>query len=408
MQKTTRALLALVSVACLTAALAGCGGGSGSGGSGATSRSARATVILTDSPREEFAHVWATIYRVTLTAQDGSTVTVFEDAAGKLIDLKTLRDASGERYAFLSSASVPAGTYTAASVSVAPTMQLFKDGVATGDPLPVDGSLPKDASGNPLLTLTFKSPKTLGEGSTGNFVLDFDLARFVVRSSGVLPALGEGAGAGLGNPERHNKDEYRGTVSGLSGTSPDLTFTLTRRDGSTVTVTTSSSTALYGATALADGGTVEVRGTLDTATQTLVATAVEVRGARQDGENTPRLHGAATDIDATAGTFTLTPDGGRCLTLTQASVKVVTTADTVYRADAGATQTQADFFAALATTPTASVEGTYDAATGTLTATSVRVVDASQDGDGRPGTGAGEHFRRGGDRGNWGNGTVRQ
>lgn len=399
------------------ATLAGCGGSGGGGAAtSASTDGTRATVILTDSPREDYGHVWATIYKVDLVSASGETVTVFDEADGRQIDLKTLRDASGERYAFLSSASVPQGSYTGVNVTVGATMQLFRGTTATGDPLPVDSSVPRDASGNPVLSLTFRSPKTLGTGAT-NVVVDFNLARFVVRDSKVLPIIGEGEGTGVGDPARHNADDYRGTVSGVSGTAPALTFTLTRRDGTTVTVATSASTALFGNGAIADSAQVNVRGTLDTTTQTLTATEVEVRGANQS-QREPRVIGAVTDLNADAGTFTLTPQTAQCITPTTTALKVVVTDTTTYRGDAGATQAKADFFTALATTPNAAVEGTVDTATNTLTATSVKVVDPAHDrggprnadqthnsGPNGDGPGGGQ-FRPGSSRATWGNGTL--
>ncbi|MDX1931801.1 MAG: DUF4382 domain-containing protein [Capsulimonadales bacterium] len=380
-------------------ALSGCSGSSS--GNAASATGGRATILLTDSFREDFAHVWATLYHVELTPEaGGAAVVVFDDPNGVTIDLKTLRDASGERYVFLGSSSVPSGVYSGVNVTVGPTFRLFRNGTAVGDPLAVDDSVPKDASGRPVLSVTFSSPKTLGTGTT-NLIIDFDLARFILRGSKVLPALKEGSAAGLTLADRHNKNDYRGTVRDLTGTAPDLTFTLTRRDGTTVTVRTSAATALYGST-LANNAVVEVRGTLDTTSQTLVATEIEVRDTAIDLRK-PRLFGTASDLEATAGTFTLTPATSLCMVPTETTVRVVTTGDTLFRGDTGATLTRTEFFAALASTPNALVEGTYDSATNTLTAIRVKVTDTTQDGGWiRERNG----FRRGGKRGDWGNGAL--
>lgn len=360
-------------------ALSGCGGG----GSSAGSSSSRAAVLITDSFREDFGHVWATIYHVELVPQGGgAAVVLFDDPTGRLIDLKTLRDASGARYSFLGSATIPDGTYTGVNITIGSTMQLFKNGVASGDPIPVDSSVPVDSNGHPLISVTFKSPKTVSSAATTNICIDFDLAHFVLKGSKVVPALVEGDGTGLHDPSRHEQDEYRGTISGLTGTAPTLTFTLNRGNGMTVTVNTTASTALFGA-ALAEGSAVEVTGTLDPATQVLVATQLEVKGVglpghEAEGTRAPHVAGAATNINATAGTFTIATTLVRGFTPSQTTVKVVTTSSTVYRADAGATQTATAFFTALAATPNATVEGTYDATSNTLTATSVKVVDTSK------------------------------
>lgn len=401
MKKQTLTALSL----CLSVlALVGCGGGSASTSPTSTGR---ATVLLTDSFREEFGHVWATIYHVEIVPQGGGSPTVlFDDPSGRQIDLKTLRDASGARYSFLSTATLPEGTYTGVNVTIGSTMQLFRSGVAVGDPIAVDSSVPLDAAGNPVVSVTFRRPKTVSASTTANVCIDFDLARFILRGSKIVPSIVEGDGIGLTDPARHEKDDYHGVVSGLTGTAPTLSFTLTRGRGMAVTVTTTAATALYGAT-LAEGSVVEVTGTLDTTTQTLVATRIEVRGSgaprHETEEDRSFAFGVASAVDATAGTFTLTTRRVHDFTPRKTTVTIVTNASTVYRTDAGATQTQAAFFAALALTPNAAVAGTYDPGTNTLTASRVGVIDPSKDRGWQRDT---EHFRGGG-RDDWGNDALR-
>ncbi len=400
-----------LSLAMSALALAGCGGGSAE----SSLTSSRATILVTDSPREDYGHVWATIYRVELTPQGGGApVVVFDNSAGVLIDLRTLRDASGARYSFLSSASVPAGTYTGVSVTVGSTMQLIKTGQTTGTSLIVDSSVARDANGNAVIPVTFRSAKTIS-GTTTNICIDFDLARFIVRGSKILPSVIEGDGAGLGDPARHEKDDYHGAVSGISGTAPNLSFTLTMGNRQTIAVTTTAATALYGAT-LSEGARVEVEGTLDTVAQALVATKLEVRGASGAGADLgkPRAAGTASALDATAGIFTLTIKRAKGFTVTGTTVKVVTNSSTELRGDKGATLTAADFFTALTATPNVAVEGTYDVATNTLTATKARAFDPRKDGPGK--VGGGHNFRDSAERGSngdavrdhgWGNGSLR-
>ena len=376
-----------VAVACVAFALAGCGGGSSTfvGGTSGTGTS-RAAIFLTDSPREDYGHIWATIYHVELVPQTGAAVAVFDDPAGKMVDLRRLRDDSGGRFSFLANATIGA------------TIQVFRNGAAVGDPLPVDSSLTKDANGHPVASLTFNRPKTLGE-STNTIVIDFDLAHFVVKASGILPVVRDGDPSGIANPERHNPDEYRGVVSSLSGTAPELTFTLTGRDGHATTVVTNASTALYGTGTIANGAMVNVEGTLDATTQNLVATRLEVCPVRPPAG----AFGTASNLDAAAGTFTLTIVRARGFTPGQTTVKIVTNASTVFHADSGDTQTPAEFFTALAATPTVHVDGVYDSATNTLTATRAKVMDAEQDGGGQHGPHA---YRPGVDASNWGHGML--
>jgi hypothetical protein len=404
--KRLAAFSAAIVLGAAVALVAGCGGGGGGSSLTGGSGSSRAAVLLTDSFREDFAHVWATIYHVELIPQTGSPVVLFDDPAGHQIDLKTLRDASGARFSFLSSSTIPAGTYTGIKVTVGPTMQLFRNGVAVGSPLPVDSSIPKDANGNPVLSLTFNTPKTLGSG-TNTLIIDFDLAHFIVRSSGVLPALKEGDPAGTTDPARHNEDEYHGTVSSLSGTSPDLTFTLNRGNGSTVTVTTTAATSVFGTGTLDNGSVVEVTGTLDPTTQVLVATQLEVEPVgspptEHDADRFPVAFGTASNLDAINGKFTLTITLARAFIPAQTTINVVTTSTTTFRSDSGDTLSQADFFTALATTPNVTVHGTFDSTTNTFTATNIKISDKSKNG-------GWEHdhhdFRPGVNGSNWDHGT---
>jgi len=388
-----------------TLSLLGCGGGSSSLSTG-TRGTGKATVLITDSFREDFAHVWATIYHVELVPQagtnNGANVVLYDNPTGIQIDLKTLRDSTGARFSFLGSNTIPAGTYTAITVTVGPTMQLFKNGVATGSPLTVDTTLPKDANGNPILTDTFKTPKTFGASTTNNLIVDFNLANFIVRGSNVIPSIQDGDPTGVGDPNRHNPCGYQGTVSNLSGTSPALTFTLTYANGSTATVTTTASTALFGAT-LANGSVVNVTGTLDTTTQMLVATEVDVKPTGTAVQAPQGANGTASALNATAGTFTLTVNRANGFTPAQTTVNVVTTSTTTYRSDAGATLAEADFFTALTTTTTVSVRGTYDATSNTLTATDLRIDNTANDG----GWEHDQHnFRPGAGPNNWGNGAF--
>ena len=394
-----RRMAALAALGALGALiLAGCGGG----GSTSVAASGRTAVLITDSPREDYAHIWATIYHAELTTQAGAVVALYDDPSGKLIDLRTLRDAAGARFSFLGSATVPAGTYTGVNVTVGATMQLFRNGAAVGEPLPVDKTIPVDALGHPVLSLTFPAPRNLGP-TTPSVVIDFDLAHFVVGASGVLPLIKPGDPAGVGDPARHNPDEYVGVISALSGTSPDLTFTLTGRAGESVTVVTTASTAVYGPVALANGVLVAVEGKLDAATGSVGATRVEVCPAA--GPPPAMVVGAASALDAAAGKFVLTYDRARGLTPGSTTVNVVTGPQTIYRVDTGAAVDAAAFFAALTANPTATANGAYDAATNTLTAQMVRAVNPANDHGPQGGPGGGPPpFRPGANAGNWGNG----
>ena len=395
--------------------LSGCGGSGGSS-SGIVSGTGRAAVLLTDSPREDYAHIWATIYHVELVPQTGSPVVLYDNAAGMQIDLRTLYDSTGQRFSFLGSAAIPAGVYTAINVTIAPTLQLFANGATTGTAYPVDSSVGRNSAGNAVITDTFHAPKTLG-ATTNNLIVDFNLAHFIIRDSKVVPVVEDGEGSGLNNPSRHNGNDYRGVVSALTGTAPVLTFTLTTGGNtissagtatttSTVTVVTSASTAIYGAGTLANGASVAVSGTLDTTTQNLVATQIEVCPTAGSGSangappdfTSPRASGSATVLNPAAGTFTLTVTDADGFTPGQTTLNVVTTSSTQYYADGGLTETETAFFTALAATPAVEAVGTYDAPSNTLTATTLKVTNHAMDG----GWEGGPHpFRDGINQDNW-------
>lgn len=402
----TAAALCLVAAAIL---FISCGGGGSTGASGdagstaATARTSQAVVYLTDNFRDDYAHVWATVYHVDLIPQSGDSVTLFDSAAGLQIDLRTLRDSTGARFSFLGGTTVPQGAYTGVRVTIGATMQLFKTGATTGETLSVDSTVPTDSNGHPVLTFNFAIPKVLTDGPNP-LVIDFDLAKFIIRGSKILPALQEGDGANCSDPNRHNPDDYQGTVSSLAGTTPDLTFTLERGNGQTIQVVTNASTAVNGDATLANGSRVIVTGTVDSTTGNLVADRLDVLPA---AANPPpaELSGAASNLDATAGTFTVTLVRAHGFTPTQTTVQVATSSATTFVGDSGTTLSQVDFFTALQTTSGVMVEGSYDAAANTLAALKAKIIDQAAM---PPQAEKGEHsFRPGVNAKNWAHGAVR-
>lgn len=366
-----------------TMSLVGCGG---SGGGSTTTGGRKVAVLATDSFREDYDQVWATIYKVELLPEGGGApVVAFDDPTGRQIDLKTLRDATGARYAFLGEATLPAGNYTGVRFTLARDMRLVEHGKTTTSTLPLSSTLPVDGLSHPQLTVSFPSARPLS--STGDdVVVDFDLANFVIQGGRISPSVLEGDRSGLSNPSRHEHEDYKGTVRDLSGTAPTQSFTLNRGRGMTLTVVTTAATAIYGSGgALADGKPVEVTGRYNATTDRLVATKIEVddslgSGSESEGSHTPEIKGGATSIQATAGTFVVSLRRAKGFAPGQVSVNVITAPNTVFRTDGGRTKTKAEFFALLTTTPYVEVEGTYDAATNTLTAFKAKIEDESDNG----------------------------
>ncbi len=373
----------------LTLGLAGCGGG-GSGTPGAPAvRSVNASAFVTDSFREDFDHVWATIFKIEMVATDGTAVSLFDNPAGKTIDIKSLRDATGARFSFLDKKSIPVGSYTGLRVTMTSSLTLFPKGSASGVATPFDDTFKRDASGNVALSLTFPTAKQ--EDADDNLVVDFDLANFKVVNGKITPSLKEGSKNGLGDETRHEEEEVEGVVTGLAGTSPILTFKIGK-----VNVVTSATTNIFNANAqpnavLAEGQKVEVRGKLNLAGDMFVANAVKI--GKLDGDGSVKLgdvEGAPSAIDAVKMTFVITVERTKEFQPSKTTVNIVTDANTILRGKSGVTLSVADFYTRLATAKKAEVEGVYDAASNTLTAKRARFEDEGAGGGNGGGDGQGK------------------
>src|SRR5512143_2188591 len=93
--------------------LAGCGGSSSSGGGGGVG-SGFVALYATDS-MDGNDHVWVKIFKVSVTSASGSQV-AFEDSVGTVVDLRSLRDAQGSKFQFLSLSKVTGGPFTSATI----------------------------------------------------------------------------------------------------------------------------------------------------------------------------------------------------------------------------------------------------------------------------------------------------
>lgn len=366
----------------LTIGLAGCGGGSGGGGNVAAVRSVNASAFITDSFREDYDHVWATIFKIELVASDGTAVSLFDNPAGKTIDIKSLRDATGARFSFLDKKSIPVGSYTGLRITMTSSLTLFSKGSASGVATPFDDTFKRDANGNVALSLTFPTAKQ--EDADDNIVADFDLANFKVLNGKITPSLKEGSKTGLGDEARHEEGEVEGVVTGLAGTAPILTFKIGR-----VNVVTSATTNIFNANAepnamLAEGQKVEVRGKLNLAGDMFVANAVKI--GKLDGDGSVKLGdvvGAPSAIDSVKMTFVITVEKTKEFQPTKTTVNIVTDANTIFRGKSGVTLSVADFYARLTTAKKAEVEGVYDVASNTLTAKRARFEEeGTGNGDG--------------------------
>jgi len=366
----------------LAALIWGCGGGGSSSPSFSSTGTAR--VFVTDAI-DTNAQVWVKIYKLTLTTESGPK-TIFDDAAGKEIDVRALHDSSGQLFSLLNSATIPVGAYTGATFTVDKSITVFAPGATTG----TVKTLPDDGTGHATIPVTF-TPAINVTASTTDVVFDFDLAQWVEHGGVVTPVVNHNHdNTGLHDKNRHHDEDYEGTVASLSGTPPTQTFTINHAGGTinvttdgTTTISTQSGTA---SPSLANGNRVEVAGTFDTASNTLAATSIKIED-EPGHEHDARLRGLTSTPDATAGTFVLTTLHVEHFSPMTSAYIVATDSNTVFTDASGTVVTSAAFFAILATASPVEVEGTIDSATGQFLATKARIAHGE---DGHGGSG-GDH-----------------
>jgi hypothetical protein len=331
-----------------------------------------------------YSHVWATIHKVELLDAADRPVTVFDSPEGVTVDLASLHDISGARFAPLASAPVAGGTsYTRARLTFARTFTLFGSGSPTGEMAPLSDSVARDAEGLPALSFPLSRPRDLGTGKE-DLVIDFDLAKMAVKDGRVIPSLREGDGARLSDASRQEPLVLTGTVAEVTsgGASAETTFLLTSPDGRTAYVQTAGATALFNDgtaanPAVADGRRVQVRGYLSPDTKRLVAASVKVYGGDETGPSASAA-GFVLRADSAGGTLVLRPLQVVGLVPTQDAVTVTLTPDAVLRSRGGLKLSADDFWAAAGKNGAhVRVEGVYEPVTGALAATRARLEDAS-------------------------------
>ena len=366
--------------ALLLGGVAGCGGGGSAPGAPSAGATGRLTVFATDAFADDYDQVWVKIHRVELLDASGAAETVFDDPTGVSLNLKTLHDAAGQRFALLTHATgVRSRLHTQVRVTIDDTTVLFPAGGSTGQAVPLSDDISRDGSGHPTLVFPLSGgPRNLGSGNS-DLSIDFDLNTFRVAVGKVTPELREGGHDSLGM-ERQETSEFTGTIANLAGSAPDQTFTLTGEKGASFTVQTNAATRLFnsGGTpeqTLANGSAVSVRGTFDVTTDRFVATGIK----REDSAGEVEVEGVPSAGDA-AARFTLSVKQVRGFLPTQATVSVTTTASTVFGADRGLRMTAAEFYAALPGATGIEAEGSYDAAANTLTVSKVKLNESEDNG----------------------------
>ncbi len=368
----------IVLAAFIPISVGGCGGGSSS------SRSGNVAVFATDGFRDDYDHVWVTIYKIEVLTASGVSDVVFDDPVGRVIDLKSLRDPSGQRFALLANASVRSGVHTRVRVTIGSTINLVPRGSTIAQSIQVASDVPRDGNGNALLEFALANPHDFSAGNE-DVVIDFDLAAFAIANGKVRPSIKHALGAAIRNRNRHEKNRFSGIVSDLSGTPPDTTFILATEGRTRLTVVTNANTRIFNADgspnpALSNGQRVKVAGTFDADTRKFVATEIRI-GVEVEIQEPPEVEGAPSNINPVAGTFDVTVSSAEDFMPPSTTVRVVTTADTVFRSRGGVRMTSAEFFAALATAASVEVQGNYNSSTNTFTALRAKLDDEPSGGE---------------------------
>src|SRR5689334_8831604 len=202
-------LAACVLAAVVLALAVGCGSG-GTGSSLTGGGRAALDVYVTDGFTDQYKMVLTTLYKIELTS-DGSTYqTVFEDTAGRTLDLASLASTAE----LLASVSVPAGTYTQARITFGDHITLVaRDG--TSNSVEVDPST--GVASNGQVAITVSTPTVVAANQTNTVFVDFKLAEFQLAGNLLRPSIH----CGNGNSDLLNRAHSAhvvGTVTNLSST----------------------------------------------------------------------------------------------------------------------------------------------------------------------------------------------
>lgn len=359
----------LLTLSLTAIALAGCGGG---GGSTNVFGGQRVDTYVTDTFRDDFDHVWVRIYRVVLNGP--TPATLFDDPNGRVIDLRTLRDASGERYLFLDTAEAESAVYSDLSVTLDKSLSIVPAGANAAQAKQFSDI--HDDAGKSTLRFSMLGFSLV---SAQTFAVDFDLAAWTVEGSGKIRAsIKRGDNSGITSQLRHEEDDFRGTVTTLTGASPDFTFTLDRPNGGDLQVKTNNKTRIFNESGaqsptLANTAGVEVSGIFVGGNFFASSIKIEDLGGNGLGE----IEGVPSNRNEAGGTFDVTLAKAHNFVPDAANYGVTTSGQTRYLSDTGATISKAQFFADLATAAGVEVEGNATA-NGQIDALKVRIdADAS-------------------------------
>jgi len=367
--------------------LVGCGGG----GSEGTNSGSNAFLFLTGATNSNYDHVWATVTKVDLVSATGSATNVYDSTStgGKVVDLLSLHNSSGQQYLLLTGFTAPAGSFTGANVTVSSKLSIVPKGSATA----VSASFAGSNGASTVLAAKFGTPQSIA--AEKDVVVNFNLANWSLNGTTVSAPNNQyvlcGPPNGPFGPITILGGSYYGTVSNLSGSAPNLAFTLgygpSIQGPQGLSVTTNASTVLSNSDGsanptLSNGENVAVEGTFDPTTNVLSASLISI----QVGTLPPppaSVIGLVTADSLASNSITLTVSGCGGFQPISTSLTVDVTSTTAFVDLSGVTDTETQFFGALTPgTSVVQVQGTISGST--LTAASIQL--APSQGGGNPPT----------------------
>lgn len=361
-------------VALIATFVLGCGGGGGAKFVGGLN------VFVTDDMSTGYDHIWVVLKKIEVQDDTGAFFTVYQNTSGEVIDLVSLNDGS-PLFRYMSTHALPIGSYTGARVTMDTDLSVVVSGDTTATACVFDATF--DAgSGNSAVSYSFSTPMSY-LGADG-VAIDFDLPNWERVGTTVTPAIVEGDDTNASDPNRNEEEDYQGTVSGLDGTAPSQSFTMTGAEG-TFHVTTDANTFIYrenasGSPALANNLRVEVTGVFVVADGAILARSVKIEDSNSSDTDDKQVSGATENVDDVAQTFDVSADEIEGFVPSALVVHVQTSTSTRFMTEGGLPMTQGEFYVLIGGgSQQVEVEGTYDSGSNTMTAAKVRLHP--EDGD---------------------------
>lgn len=404
----------------------------------------RAGIFITGAAPSGYDHAWVTIHKIEVVDTAEKAATIWEDRDGQSLDLGTLQDKIGARYALITSAAVPSGrAHTRVRITLGKAALLYKPKATVAETLLLSDSLPRDEEGRPTLSYSLKKAHDLGSGNDP-IVIAFDPRKISLNAGRANLVASDGSGdarKALADSSRQEPALFTGMVGDIAKSSSDktgaeTTFTLQEPSGQSVvvevaagvpitdesgsgaaavapavkpTATTapdgakkaavSPSAPAVVATAVATGKRARVRGTLSLSTKRVIATEIVLRadvpvakeGQTEEGgavavapSPEASVVGEVTEVKPDSGAFILQPRQVYGLVPSQSSITVVLGKGAVLRSVRSSGPLTAEELLASLKRPGVQAEaaGIFDPITATLTASRVTLSTTAPSGPG--------------------------